>query len=177
MGSTGLGDAIAEAIAPRPLRKKLLSAKKLLEREARRVAKVVSGMEANEKRLFERIVKLKQAGDTEAAERLAAELSQLKKVEDTLRKTGVMLEAVATKLEGAVGLGDSVAALVEASRLLAKVSATMSKLMPSAEKSLSEVNASLNEALESLSGLLTPGSEDAYEILEEARKVAEKSSS
>lgn len=173
-GSSSIGDVIAGAITPKPLRKKLVDARKSIEKETRRISRISSKVEAREKKLFERIVELKESGNDEAARRMSAELSEVKKLEDTLRKSQALLEALALKLEGTVGLGDSIAALVEAGKLLNGLSSTISKLMPTAERSIEEVGATLNAALDTLSSITPPALEDTTGIIEEAARVAEK---
>ncbi|MGC8969893.1 MAG: hypothetical protein ACP5LG_04925 [Conexivisphaera sp.] len=158
---------------PRDLRDQLRWAKERVDSQLQRLNRISDDVDRRERALFERVVSLSRSGQTLRAEKHSEELSQLRKLRDTVRAVSATLDAVSLKLEGAVSLGDAVAALSSARTAVSSLSRQVRGMSPDVDKFLAEVDDVLSSTQQAFSEIQIPVTPDAERIIEEASAVAD----
>lgn len=172
---------IKEAIRPsKPLRPRIEQAARRVEVQIQRLEQEDSRLAARDKAMFAKIVEAYTNHDTQRANVLANELTEIRKMEKFLTHAGLALEQVVLRLNTVSELGDTVVTLAPAVSVLQSVRVGISGILPGVERELGQVGTMLSEIImESGQGtgmILDFGTanEDAQKILEEAAMVAEQ---
>jgi len=172
---------IKEAIRPpKPLRPRIEQAARRVEVQIQRLEQEGSRLTARDKAMFAKIVEAYTTHDSQRANVLANELTEIRKMEKFMTHAGLALEQVVLRLNTVSELGDTVVTLAPAVSVLQSVRVGISGVLPGVEKELGQVGTMLSEIImESGQGtgmILDFGAanEDAQKILEEAAMVAEQ---
>ncbi|MCI4461144.1 MAG: hypothetical protein JHC24_03000 [Thaumarchaeota archaeon] len=158
---------------PDDVRGQLKWAKERIDSQLQKLNRISSDVDRREKALFERVVSLSKSGDPLRAEKYSEELSQVRKLRDTVRALSATLDAVSLKLEGTIGLGDAVAAISGARAIVANLSRQVKGMNPEIDRSIAEISDVLTSTQQMFSEIYIPTSPDSESILKEAEAVAE----
>ncbi len=158
---------------PKDMRGQLRWAKERIDSQLQRLSKISSGVEAREKSLFEKVVSLEKSGQSLRASSYSIELSEVRKLKDIVRATAATLDAVSLKLEGAVSLGDAVAAMSGAREAIRALGSQVKGMNPEFDRALAEIDEILSSTQQSFPDIQVPRSEEAEQILMEAAALAD----
>jgi len=165
---------------PRPLRPRIEQAARRVEVQIQRLEQEGSRLTARDKAMFAKIVEAYTIHDSQRANVLANELTEIRKMEKFLAHAGLALEQVVLRLNTVSELGDTVVTLAPAVSVLQSVRVGIAGILPGVDRELGQVGTLLSEIImESGQGtgmILDFGAanEDAQRILEEAAIVAEQ---
>lgn len=158
---------------PKDMRGQLRWAKERIDSQLQRLSKISSGVEAREKSLFEKVVSLEKSGQSLRASSYSIELSEVRKLKDIVRATVATLDAISLKLEGAVSLGDAVAAMSGAREAIRALGSQVKGMNPEFDRVLAEIDEILSSTQQSFPDIQVPRSEEAEQILMEAAALAD----
>jgi len=165
---------------PRPLRPRIEQAARRVEVQIQRLEQEGSRLTARDKSMFAKIVEAYTIHDSQRANVLANELTEIRKMEKFLAHAGLALEQVVLRLNTVSELGDTVVTLAPAVSVLQSVRVGIAGILPGVDRELGQVGTLLSEIImesgQGTSMILDFGAanEDAQKILEEAAIVAEQ---
>lgn len=175
-----VSDRIREQIVPpEPLKQKLEEAKRKLNEEIQALDRHSNRIQQKDDSLYKQLIKAYEDHDTERAKLLAGELAELRKVESKTRYGRFALERAYARIEMAKDIGDIAAALAPVNQVVRNVKGTLDEFLPASSSALGELSSLMGDTMVSFSNMLgdssmlTPNSEAANNILNEAAAVAE----
>ena len=158
---------------PKDVRGQLKWAKERVDSQLQKLSRISSSVDSRERALFEKVVSLEKAGQSLRASRYSVELSELKKLKGTVRATAATLDAVSLKLDGAVSLGDAIAAIAGARTVVSSLSRQVKGMNPDFDRTIAEIDDVLSSTQQTFSEIQIPTNPESEQILEEATAVAE----
>ena len=168
-----------QVIPPPPLKERLDLAKRRLSEEIGSLDRISKKLEAKDRAIYEAILKAYENNETQRAASLAAELAELRKIEEKAQYGKYALERAYAKIEIAKDFGEIAAAMVPVNQILKNVKVTLSEFLPASGTAIGELSALMMETMNSFanifgdSSISSPTSDEAEKILKEAAAVAE----
>ena len=157
-----------------PLKPQIQSCIGIAQNQKRRLAPIISKVEARDKSLLFTIAGAK---DRRRARVLAGELAELRKVKRTLYAAHLQLERLEMRMTMCDNLGDVASVIAPVAQTMRGVGAMLSKFIPNAGQELSQMAQDLSGSMYGMSDM-SFGTEDAVgaeKIMEEAAAVAMES--
>jgi division protein CdvB (Snf7/Vps24/ESCRT-III family) len=158
---------------PKDIRGQLKWARERVDAQLQRLSKISSEVDRRERAMFERVISLEKSGQGLRAERYSVELSELKKLRDTVRAASATLDAVSLKLDGSVSLGDAIAAISGARTVVSNLSRQIKGINPDLDRAMSGIDDVLSSTQQTFSEIYIPSNEESERIIEEATAVVD----
>ncbi|GBC74701.1 hypothetical protein HRbin06_00008 [archaeon HR06] len=161
------------------LREMLMEAQNKIKVQISRLDSIMAEVISRDQRLFRELVKQLEEKNREKANLLATELAQLRKVQNIILKSKIALEQIILRIGTVTDLGDVAVTLTPAIEVLKSVRKDMAMVAPEADSTFGEITNNLTTIVseatqsEALAMDITPNSEEALKILEEAASIAE----
>ncbi len=180
--SSSLGTRIRDRIrTPEPLRPKIELATRQIQTQVSKLDATSSKLREKDAALFSKVVHYIQKHDTEHANMLANELSEIRKMSKMVTQAKLALEQITLRLGTIKEMGDIADTLSPAMGVLKSVRSGLEGLVPEAESEMSEISELLSGILvdagqvSSTSINFEVANEEADKVLAEAGAIAEKS--
>jgi len=177
-----LGTRIRDRIrTPEPLRPKIELATRQIQTQVSKLDATSSKLREKDAALFSKVVHYIQKHDTEHANMLANELSEIRKMSKMVTQAKLALEQITLRLGTIKEMGDIADTLSPAMGVLKSVRSGLEGLVPEAESEMSEISELLSGILvdagqvSSTSINFEVANEEADKVLAEAGAIAEKS--
>ena len=172
----GVGVKIKDGLkSSEPIKPKLDLATRQIQVQVGRVDQAQTRLKERDGIIFSKEVKAIQKKDTERANMLANELSEIRRMGVVLTQAKLALEQLVLRLNTVTDLGDFTATLAPAMNIIRDVKPGLVNLIPEAEREIGEISTLLSGILIE-SGQITP-SQTSFEVSNvEAERVLEEAS-
>lgn len=172
----GVGVKIKDGLkSSEPIKPKLDLATRQIQVQVGRVDQAQTRLKERDGIIFSKVVKAIQKKDTERANMLANELSEIRRMGVVLTQAKLALEQLVLRLNTVTDLGDFTATLAPAMNIIRDVKPGLVNLIPEAEREIGEISTLLSGILIE-SGQITP-SQTSFEVSNvEAERVLEEAS-
>lgn len=175
----GVGIKIKDGLkSSEPIKPRLDVATRQIQVQVGRVDQAQTRLKERDGVIFSKVVKAIQKNDTERANMLANELSEIRRMGLVLTQAKLALEQLVLRLNTVTDLGDFTATLAPAMSIIRDVKPGLVNLIPEAEREIGEISTLLSGILIE-SGQITPSqtsfdvsNEEAERVLEEASLIA-----
>ncbi len=179
--SPSLGKRIRERIRPpEPLRPRIELATRQIEIQISKLEATSAKLKDKDATLFSKVVLLIRKHDTQHANMIANELSEIRKMSKIVTQAKLALEQVTLRLGTIKEMGDIAVALSPAMGVLKSVRSGISCVVPEGEGEISEISGLLSGILVDASQISSTSinfesaNEEAEKVLVEAGVIAER---
>ncbi|SRR5579875_139580 len=179
--SGGFGFRIRNAVkTPEPLRPKIELATRQIQLQITRLNSTSAKLKEKDASIFNKVVTLIQKHDTQRANMLANELSEIRKMSKMVTHSKLALEQIELRLNTIQDLGDIAVMLSPAVGIIRSVGSELTSVVPEAQSEVGEISNLLSNILVDAGQMsatsinFESANEEADRVLAEASAVAEQ---